>query len=324
MIIECPKCGTKNSTDKPPQPGRRYRCGKCWALITFQQTADIPSETVRSPVTRGTGHIVSEKSSIQSRSAVMPKEGRGWSWTNSFKPDSRFYKKSLIILSIVVCISIVGSLGMAIQVQNRIATAQENGTIEGKDNGYSDGYEEGKSIGYDEGNEKGYIEGDAEGYESGLTRGQEEGEEIGYTVGRKEGISIGERAGYEAGEGDGYSHGYTAGFEEIISTDYLVRNPTYHEALEMLDQSMADSTSQINNYFESRGIRTGYVWVNIAKGGGWGSALVAFETLDKNLIIISPLTHKEVELEVGKRFSTLLGYAIPDYDDTITQITIIW
>ncbi len=40
MIIECPECGTKNSTDKPPQPGTRYRCGKCGALITFTQTAD--------------------------------------------------------------------------------------------------------------------------------------------------------------------------------------------------------------------------------------------------------------------------------------------
>ena len=40
MIIECPKCGMKNSTDKIPQPGRRYRCGKCGALITFTQTLD--------------------------------------------------------------------------------------------------------------------------------------------------------------------------------------------------------------------------------------------------------------------------------------------
>ena len=54
MIIECPECGTKNSTDKPPQPGRRYRCGKCGALITFQQTADtqgiftkVPPEKAR-------------------------------------------------------------------------------------------------------------------------------------------------------------------------------------------------------------------------------------------------------------------------------------
>ena len=40
MIIECPECGTKNTTDKPPQLGKRYRCGKCGTLITFTQTAD--------------------------------------------------------------------------------------------------------------------------------------------------------------------------------------------------------------------------------------------------------------------------------------------
>ncbi len=54
MIIECPECGTKNSADKPPQLGRRYRCGKCGALITFTQTADtqriftkVPPEKAR-------------------------------------------------------------------------------------------------------------------------------------------------------------------------------------------------------------------------------------------------------------------------------------
>ncbi len=41
MIIECPECGEKNQTALPPQPGKRYRCGKCGASITFLQTADI-------------------------------------------------------------------------------------------------------------------------------------------------------------------------------------------------------------------------------------------------------------------------------------------
>jgi len=54
MIIECPECGTKNTTDKPPQLGKRYRCGKCGTLITFTQTADtqgiftkVPPEKTR-------------------------------------------------------------------------------------------------------------------------------------------------------------------------------------------------------------------------------------------------------------------------------------
>jgi len=37
MIIECPECGTKNQTDTTPQPDKRYRCGKCKSVITYQQ-----------------------------------------------------------------------------------------------------------------------------------------------------------------------------------------------------------------------------------------------------------------------------------------------
>ena len=93
---------------------------------------------------------------------------------------------------------------------------------------------------------------------------------------------------------------------------------------------MATSAWQINNDFEvvfaralGRG-KTGYVWVNFAKGGGAGYELVAFETVDKGLIIIVPTSHQEVELEVGKRFSELVGFATPYFDDTITLVTVIW
>jgi len=54
MIIECPECGAKNQTSQPPQPSKRYRCGKCGATITFLQTTDtqdtlaeIPKEKTR-------------------------------------------------------------------------------------------------------------------------------------------------------------------------------------------------------------------------------------------------------------------------------------
>ncbi len=60
MIVECPECGTKNSTDKPLQLGRRYRCGKCGALLTFTQTADtqgiftkVPPEKARPEAKEG-------------------------------------------------------------------------------------------------------------------------------------------------------------------------------------------------------------------------------------------------------------------------------
>ncbi|MFC1983720.1 hypothetical protein ACFLVO_01720 [Chloroflexota bacterium] len=49
MIIECPECGTKNSTDKPPQPGKKYRCGKCGATITFLQASDTQDTLAQIP-----------------------------------------------------------------------------------------------------------------------------------------------------------------------------------------------------------------------------------------------------------------------------------
>ena len=40
MIIKCLECGAENQALQTPQPGKRYRCGKCGAVITFMQTDD--------------------------------------------------------------------------------------------------------------------------------------------------------------------------------------------------------------------------------------------------------------------------------------------
>jgi len=57
VIIECPECGTKNQTSQPPQPNKRYRCGKCNAVISFPQTdnkqdilSEIPKEKIRAKI----------------------------------------------------------------------------------------------------------------------------------------------------------------------------------------------------------------------------------------------------------------------------------
>ncbi len=51
MIVECPECGTKNSTLKPPKRGRKYRCGQCKAVITLLQAADAQDGPTRVPLT---------------------------------------------------------------------------------------------------------------------------------------------------------------------------------------------------------------------------------------------------------------------------------
>ena len=211
-------------------------------------------------------------------------------------------RKWFNVLGIIAIVLIVASIIMAVFVQNRITTAQEDGSDEGEAQGYSDGYEEGSTAGYETGSEEGYGEGDAGGYEDGLETGYEEGKgegyiqgfasgreeglPIGYEAGIEEGYPSGDKAGYESGLEEGYTDGYASGFEEGIGTDYLVRNPTYNEVLDMLDESEATSAEQINNDFEAEGIRTGYVWANIAEGGGY--ILVAFETVDKGIIFIRP------------------------------------
>ncbi|MFC1862166.1 MJ0042-type zinc finger domain-containing protein [Chloroflexota bacterium] len=80
MIIECPKCGAKNTTDKSPQPGKEYRCGKCGASITFLQTIDTPSETTSFSVKHKTGNTVTENTSGQGKLTVVPQEIKGWNW----------------------------------------------------------------------------------------------------------------------------------------------------------------------------------------------------------------------------------------------------
>ena len=64
--------------------------------------------------------------------------------------------------------------------------------------------------------------------------------------------------------------------------------------------------------------------MNFAEGGGMGTSLVAFETIDEGLILIDPLSHREVALEVGKSFFKLMGEPPQDFNDTIARIITIW
>ena len=202
----------------------------------------------------------------------------------------------------------------------------------GEIEGYSDGYEEGKEIGYDTGSDEGYQEGEPEGYDNGLETGYtegeiagfEEGRELGYPVGEEEGYTAGESTGYKSGKEQGYSSGYSSGFDESIGSDALVYNPTYQLVKDMLSKSAATSAVTISDDFEAERIRSGYVWVKYVNGRGLGREFVAFETIDKGIIIIDPRSKREVELEVGESMSQLLGNSAPDYDDTILSVTITW
>jgi len=137
----------------------------------------------------------------------------------------------------------------------------------------------------------------------------------------------------ERGFSEGYAQGYVAGygFEEEISADYLVRNPTYDQVQEILAEDETHCAYEINNYAETKGIRAALVTVStvqirdIKLMRPWSVILVAFETVDKGLIFIEPGSHKEVKVEIGKRFSELnRWFRLLPGDDTITKITIVW
>ena len=171
-----------------------------------------------------------------------------------------------------------------------------------------------------------YESGIQEGYAQGYVAGYQEGATVGYQKGSKAGYQEGSTAGHEKSKEEDYSNEYIAGFEETVSTGYLVRNPTYNEVQQILAGEETTSVRELNNHVEGKGFRAAYVRYKTAYSVTKESyyELVAFATTDKGLIFIEPASHKEVKLKVDKRYSELNGYSLPDYDDTITEIRIIW
>jgi len=147
----------------------------------------------------------------------------------------------------------------------------------------------------------------------------EEGRSQGYEAGLYEGS----KAGYQEGSKIGYAMSQDKDISDLGEGFYFTYNPTYDEVRAILAESKKTSAMEINNFAEANGIRTAYVRVGIATGGSY--TIVAFETVDKGLILVAPWwEHQEVKLEIGKRYSELNGFPVPDFDDTITKITIVW
>lgn len=122
MIIECPECGAKNQTSQPPQHGKRYRCGKCGASITFLQTTDdVPSETTSVPIIDRTSDVAKERTSSQGRSAAIPKEG--------IAPFASGHSRAQwvsFLLAVVVVLDIIAVMSNYAQIQliNRVISGE--------------------------------------------------------------------------------------------------------------------------------------------------------------------------------------------------------
>ena len=158
---------------------------------------------------------------------------------------------------------------------------------------------------------------------------RERGFELGYVQGYDDGRTRGNIAGYQEGSKAGYAKDNGGdGSSSDGAGSYFLYNPTYDELREILTEGEMDSAIEIHDYAEANGIRVAYVRAPIARKAREGMVylyqLVAFETVDKGLIIIEPWSHREVEVEVGKSYRALNGFPPSPYDYTITKMTIVW
>ena len=112
MIIECPECGGKNQTNKPPEPGRRYRCGKCGAVITFPQTADNQDTLTEVPMERPQPEKQDAaakvpKDNILPEKKILSKQQGKVTKARDSKVTKRISPSFMVIVAILVIVVIV-------------------------------------------------------------------------------------------------------------------------------------------------------------------------------------------------------------------------
>jgi len=145
------------------------------------------------------------------------------------------------------------------------------------------------------------------------------------------GYVFGDYVGYT----EGYEDGYRVGCIEGAGSGYNLRNPTYSELMDFLEEdatddneyveggyTCADFVADLNNNAKDEGFRAAYVYIEYT--GGRAHAVAAFETVNKGLIYIEPQYDDEVKVRLGISYSGENGYKQPDYDDTISRLVIVW
>jgi hypothetical protein len=163
---------------------------------------------------------------------------------------------------------------------------------------------------------------------NGVATAHESGFGEGYAQGYEDGFKEGSEAGYQEGSRVGYAKEKGVDSSNNVAAYYFLYNPTYGEVQELLVEAGAGSAKEIHDYAESNGIRAAYVRCPIAREAPKGMVylyqLVAFETVDRGLIIVEPWSHREVKVEVGESYSKLNGFPASPYDDAVTKMTIVW
>jgi hypothetical protein len=165
-----------------------------------------------------------------------------------------------------------------------------------------------------------------------------------YTVAYKAGETGGYDKGYSSGQNIGYSLGKQDGYEEGVQASlghgYALRDPTYQEAISFIAQDRTDENTYLEDTYvcshfsrdvcnnaEGKGLRCAYVELIYPEGG---HAIVAFNTVDEGLVYFDAITDERARPVIGKRYYQCIEpkpgyyYEPPSYDDTITDILVIW
>ncbi len=163
--------------------------------------------------------------------------------------------------------------------------------------------------------------------------------EDGYGEGYLQTYAQGYQAAYDGSYTEGYEKGLEVGLEvgsgEEVTKLVEARNPTYRGLREFLEYDRTDSNTYIrgiymcadfaadlNNSAERQGIRAAYV---IIRARAWSHAIVAFETIDRGIIFVEPISDACVEVEEGKPYRWLSGgFGSTRYEDTVVGIELIW
>jgi hypothetical protein len=188
-----------------------------------------------------------------------------------------------------------------------------------------------------------YALGGSAGYGRGYAAGQEVGYSSGEQAGYDEGYVSGREEGYDLGRAEGYDEGYDQGLEAGFGHGYTLRDPTYEEAVDFLEEDKTSDNEyndadygvyvcshfarDVCNSAEAEGLRCAIVHLIFPEGG---HAIVAFDTVDEGLVYFDAITDDRVNPEIGERYYKCVEappgyYYLPsEYDDTIMDILVTW
>lgn len=166
-------------------------------------------------------------------------------------------------------------------------------------------------------------------YVDGVAAAGTDGLEDGTAQGYKDGLREGGEAGYQEG-----SRVYYSGIEGVdtentsFSDLYYLYNPSFSEVMNFLEKEELYSFPDIHEYTVTHSIRSGYVRCNVTLNDSRRSEvvcdLVAFDTVDKGLVIIEPWSHKEVIVRVGEEYRATLDTSVSEIDGTVNKVTVLW